>query len=101
MKNHQGFFLSCFSNSGCCQISDMNKFHSFSKRSHSIFLVQLSSKNLKTGESKSSKLYLVDLAGSEKVKKTGAEGIVLQEAKNVSFFFFLIFGPKSVFLNNN
>ena len=30
------------------------------------------------------KLYLVDLAGSEKVSKTGAEGQVLDEAKNIN-----------------
>ncbi|KAG9339691.1 hypothetical protein JZ751_023337 [Albula glossodonta] len=30
------------------------------------------------------KLYLVDLAGSEKVSKTGAEGAVLDEAKNIN-----------------
>ena len=30
------------------------------------------------------KLYLVDLAGSEKVGKTGAEGEVLEEAKNIN-----------------
>ena len=29
------------------------------------------------------KLYLVDLAGSEKIGKTGAEGEVLEEAKNI------------------
>nr|CAD7426448.1 unnamed protein product [Timema monikensis] len=32
----------------------------------------------------SGKLYLVDLAGSEKVSKTGAEGTVLDEAKNIN-----------------
>ncbi|XP_008284193.1 kinesin heavy chain isoform 5C [Stegastes partitus] len=32
----------------------------------------------------SGKLYLVDLAGSEKVSKTGAEGSVLDEAKNIN-----------------
>ncbi|CAI2312259.1 unnamed protein product [Caenorhabditis sp. 36 PRJEB53466] len=30
------------------------------------------------------KLYLVDLAGSEKVSKTGAQGTVLEEAKNIN-----------------
>lgn len=33
---------------------------------------------------KSGKLILVDLAGSEKVEKTGAEGRVLEEAKNIN-----------------
>ena len=32
----------------------------------------------------SGKLYLVDLAGSEKIGKTGAEGEVLEEAKNIN-----------------
>ncbi len=36
------------------------------------------------GGSKTGKLYLVDLAGSEKVSKTGAEGDVLDEAKNIN-----------------
>ena len=30
------------------------------------------------------KLYLVDLAGSEKVSKTGADGLVLEEAKKIN-----------------
>ena len=30
------------------------------------------------------KLYLVDLAGSEKVAKTGAEGVNLEEAKQIN-----------------
>lgn len=33
---------------------------------------------------KTGKLILVDLAGSEKVEKTGAEGKVLEEAKNIN-----------------
>jgi hypothetical protein len=35
-------------------------------------------------EAKSGKLFLVDLAGSEKVKKTGASGKLLEEAKNIN-----------------
>lgn len=55
-----------------------------SSRSHSIFLIQVSQED-KTKETKlNGKLYLVDLAGSEKVGKTGAEGIVLDEAKNIN-----------------
>ncbi|KAK2561249.1 Kinesin heavy chain [Acropora cervicornis] len=38
----------------------------------------------KTNKKLSGKLYLVDLAGSEKVSKTGAEGAVLDEAKNIN-----------------
>uniref|UniRef100_A0A8B9YNU0 Kinesin-like protein n=1 Tax=Bos mutus grunniens TaxID=30521 RepID=A0A8B9YNU0_BOSMU len=37
-----------------------------------------------TEQKLSGKLYLVDLAGSEKVSKTGAEGAVLDEAKNIN-----------------
>lgn len=38
----------------------------------------------RTKKKLSGKLYLVDLAGSEKVSKTGAEGTVLDEAKNIN-----------------
>jgi len=33
---------------------------------------------------KTGKLFLVDLAGSEKINKTGAEGMVLEEAKKIN-----------------
>ncbi|KAJ1551783.1 hypothetical protein HK096_010041, partial [Nowakowskiella sp. JEL0078] len=55
-----------------------------SSRSHSIFVLQISQKNLLDGSSKTGKLYLVDLAGSEKVGKTGATGQVLEEAKKIN-----------------
>lgn len=38
-----------------------------SSRSHSIFVINISQRNVDTGEAKSGFLYLVDLAGSEKV----------------------------------
>nr|CAG4715044.1 unnamed protein product [Naegleria fowleri] len=41
-------------------------------------------KHLVNLDSKSGKLFLVDLAGSEKVKKTGASGQTLEEAKNIN-----------------
>jgi kinesin family protein 5 len=50
-----------------------------SSRSHSIFVLNITQRNLTTGSSKSSKLSLVDLAGSEKVGKTGASGQTLEE----------------------
>jgi hypothetical protein len=53
-----------------------------SSRSHSIFIVSLFQKS--ESDTKESKLYLVDLAGSEKVRKTGAEGQVLEEAKMIN-----------------
>uniref|UniRef100_A0A8C7KCV5 Kinesin heavy chain n=1 Tax=Oncorhynchus kisutch TaxID=8019 RepID=A0A8C7KCV5_ONCKI len=52
-------------------VTNMNE---HSSRSHSIFLINIKQENL----------YLVDLAGSEKVSKTGAEGAVLDEAKNIN-----------------
>lgn len=55
-----------------------------SSRSHSIFVVTISQKNLVDGSVKSGKLYLVDLAGSEKVGKTGASGQTLEEAKKIN-----------------
>jgi kinesin family protein 5 len=60
------------------------KMNAESSRSHSIFIVMITQKNIKTGGSKSGKLYLVDLAGSEKVGKTGAEGQTLEEAKMIN-----------------
>lgn len=55
-----------------------------SSRSHSLFIITIGQKNLKTGGSKAGKLYLVDLAGSEKIAKTGAEGQTLEEAKMIN-----------------
>ena len=44
----------------------------------------MSQENKLTETKLTGKLYLVDLAGSEKVGKTGAEGEVLEEAKNIN-----------------
>ncbi|KAJ3339747.1 hypothetical protein HDU93_007863 [Gonapodya sp. JEL0774] len=55
-----------------------------SSRSHSIFLLTITQRNIQTGANKSGRLYLVDLAGSEKVSKTGASGQVLEEAKKIN-----------------
>lgn len=55
-----------------------------SSRSHSVFLINVKQENLENQKKLSGKLYLVDLAGSEKVSKTGAEGTVLDEAKNIN-----------------
>ena len=62
-------------------VSDMNE---HSSRSHSVFLINVKQENVETQKKLSGKLYLVDLAGSEKVSKTGAEGAVLDEAKNIN-----------------
>ena len=55
-----------------------------SSRSHTILIVMVSQKNITTSETKFGKLILVDLAGSEKVKKTGASGSTLEEAKQIN-----------------
>lgn len=62
-------------------VTNMNE---HSSRSHSIFLLHIKQENVETNKKLSGKLYLVDLAGSEKVSKTGAEGAVLDEAKNIN-----------------
>ncbi|GME90070.1 unnamed protein product [Ambrosiozyma monospora] len=55
-----------------------------SSRSHAIFQIKLSSKNLEDGVIKSGNLFLVDLAGSEKIDKTCATGQTLEEAKRIN-----------------
>lgn len=55
-----------------------------SSRSHSIVSLIVNQKNRLTAEHRRGQLFLVDLAGSEKVRKTGAVGQVLQEAKSIN-----------------
>ncbi len=55
-----------------------------SSRSHSIFIITVTQKNMADGSVRTGKLYLVDLAGSEKVGKTGATGQTLEEAKKIN-----------------
>ena len=62
-------------------VTNMNE---HSSRSHSVFLINVKQEHLETEKKLNGKLYLVDLAGSEKVSKTGAEGSVLDEAKNIN-----------------
>lgn len=62
-------------------VTNMNE---HSSRSHSVFLINVKQEHLENQKKLSGKLYLVDLAGSEKVSKTGAEGMVLDEAKNIN-----------------
>uniref|UniRef100_A0A8C5AHW9 Kinesin-like protein n=1 Tax=Gadus morhua TaxID=8049 RepID=A0A8C5AHW9_GADMO len=62
-------------------VTNMNE---HSSRSHSIFLINIKQEHVETEQKICGKLYLVDLAGSEKVSKTGAEGAVLDEAKNIN-----------------
>ena len=62
-------------------VTNMNE---HSSRSHSIFCLQIKQNNCEIGTTLTGKLYLVDLAGSEKVAKTGAEGVNLEEAKQIN-----------------
>eukprot|EP01059_Diplonema_ambulator_P026265 TRINITY_DN4350_c0_g1_i2.p1 TRINITY_DN4350_c0_g1~~TRINITY_DN4350_c0_g1_i2.p1 ORF type:complete len:678 (+),score=195.42 TRINITY_DN4350_c0_g1_i2:52-2085(+) len=55
-----------------------------SSRSHCIFTLSIEQRTPGTAVVKRSKLHLVDLAGSERVKKTGAEGKLLQEARFIN-----------------
>ncbi|KAI8996690.1 P-loop containing nucleoside triphosphate hydrolase protein [Gaertneriomyces semiglobifer] len=60
------------------------KMNAESSRSHSVFLLTITQKNLTDGTQKAGKLYLVDLAGSERLGKTGAVGQTLEEAKKIN-----------------
>ena len=55
-----------------------------SSRSHMAFIITLYQNNLKDASAKSGKIILVDLAGSETISKTGAEGKILDEAKQIN-----------------
>ena len=55
-----------------------------SSRSHSVFTITITQRDLTTATSKSGKLVLVDLAGSEMVRKTNASGQQLEEAKTIN-----------------
>ena len=55
-----------------------------SSRSHSIFIITVTQKNVVSGTSKTGKLFVCDLAGSEMVKKTAATGNTLREAKQIN-----------------
>ena len=55
-----------------------------SSRSHSVFTVTITNRNVRTTVSKESKLVLIDLAGSEMVKKTAASGQTMKEAQTIN-----------------
>jgi len=57
------------------------KLNQKSSRSHAVFIINIDRYNGISGEKTNSKVVLVDLAGSEKVSKTGATGLLLQQAK--------------------
>ena len=69
---------------GSARIVAFTNMNAESSRSHSIFQITISQKNLNDGSVKNGRLYLVDLAGSEKVGKTGASGQTLEEAKKIN-----------------
>jgi len=55
-----------------------------SSRSHSVLQIGLEVRDTATRSLQHSKLCLVDLAGSESVSRTGAEGVVLDEARTIN-----------------
>eukprot|EP00300_Choanocystis_sp_HF-7_P041204 c7873_g1_i1.p1 GENE.c7873_g1_i1~~c7873_g1_i1.p1 ORF type:complete len:1228 (+),score=286.20 c7873_g1_i1:491-3685(+) len=59
------------------------KMNSESSRSHTIVVLDVVKKT-KDGAALKGRLNLVDLAGSEKIKKTGAQGDTLEEAKKIN-----------------
>mmetsp|Transcript_26385 Transcript_26385/g.39152 ORF Transcript_26385/g.39152 Transcript_26385/m.39152 type:complete len:871 (+) Transcript_26385:98-2710(+) len=55
-----------------------------SSRSHSVFSITVTQRDVSNATTKSGKLVLVDLAGSETVRKTQASGQQLEEAKTIN-----------------
>ncbi|URD74114.1 KISc [Musa troglodytarum] len=55
-----------------------------SSRSHCVYIFSVQQESRTDGRSKTGKIVLVDLAGSEKADRTGAGGIVLEEAKSIN-----------------
>ncbi|GKT31548.1 Kinesin heavy chain [Aduncisulcus paluster] len=67
------------------RVSAANKMNDRSSRSHAILTLEIEQKNVSSSYTiVRSRLHLVDLAGSEKVSKTEAEGLQLEEAKNIN-----------------
>lgn len=54
-----------------------------SSRSHCVFGFKIKQK-MRSGASKSARLFIIDLAGSERVSKTGADGQTFEEAKAIN-----------------
>eukprot|EP00039_Didymoeca_costata_P011364 m.159365 g.159365 ORF g.159365 m.159365 type:complete len:962 (+) comp15149_c0_seq3:162-3047(+) len=61
-----------------------HKMNQESSRSHLVIGLVIETLNTVTQESRCGKLSLVDLAGSERFEKTGATGIVAEEAKSIN-----------------
>ena len=62
-----------------------------SSRSHSVFSITVTQRDVSNATTKSGKLVLVDLAGSERAKLSAVTGMQLREAQNINkYVFFLI-----------
>lgn len=55
-----------------------------STRSHCIFTIHITARETGSATIRKAKLHLVDLAGSERIGKTGANGVLLTEAKYIN-----------------
>ena len=66
------------------RIVSETKLNSYSSRSHSILIFEVTQNINNANFSKKGTLNLVDLAGSEKISKTGAVGETLEEAKKIN-----------------
>ena len=66
------------------RIVSETKLNSYSSRSHSILIFEVTQNLHNANFSKKGILNLVDLAGSEKISKTGAVGETLEEAKKIN-----------------
>ncbi|XP_013391269.1 kinesin-like protein KIF6 [Lingula anatina] len=55
-----------------------------STRSHCVFTIHITSREVGSATIRRSKLHLVDLAGSERVSKSGVNGLLLTEAKYIN-----------------
>ena len=66
------------------RIVSETKLNSYSSRSHSILIFEVTQNLNNANFSKKGTLNLVDLAGSEKISKTGAVGETLEEAKKIN-----------------
>eukprot|EP01047_Picozoa_sp_COSAG01_P103641 COSAG01_NODE_33076_length_570_cov_1.424628_2_plen_147_part_01 len=66
-----------------CRSVAHTQMNAASSRSHSVFMLNITQRQT-DGSSTVSRLNLADLAGSEQVKKTGATGQTLEEAKKIN-----------------
>lgn len=76
--------LHCMTNGATNRATAATGMNEGSSRSHSVFTITINQKDLSNATAKSGKLVLVDLAGSEMVRKTGASGQQLEEAKTIN-----------------